>query len=191
MVISDGTVPLSYLEAKRKAQTLQVTGLLAAAPLLVTCIVSVLLMIYHRLDTGSQFSAAIAKPFKQLVFNAYDKTRFLELFWAHSPIPNPMQLSDVQNLYFGIVYICLLAALSMVGAGSQIKRKLRKVDQQIEEQLILESIRGERTRSVHEVRSSIPLAQEGWWKALHSYYVAPIIGAVIAGLILRMVFGIG
>lgn len=188
---SDGTVSLSYLEARRKAYTLQAIGFLTAAPLLITCVVSALLMIYHRLDTGTQLGSALARPFKQLVFNVYDNTRYLELFWTHSPVPNPMKLTDVQNLYFAIVYICLLVAISMIGAGRQIMRKLRKVDQQIEEQLILESIRGERTRSMHDVRRAIPLAQNDWWKALHAYYVAPIVGAVIAGIVLRVVFGIG
>ncbi|GLZ88093.1 hypothetical protein Pres01_41440 [Metapseudomonas resinovorans] len=182
---------MNYHDVKRKAHTLQIVGLTAALPLLILCLMSVLLMIYHRLDTGSQISAAIARPFKLLVYNVYDSTRYLEPLWNHAPIPNPFQLSDSQNLYFAVVYVLLLASLSMIGAGQGLKRKLRKIDDDIEEQMIKESIRGERARSLEEIRSAIPLRQDSLWKSLHSYYVAPIVGAVIAGVILRVVFGIG
>lgn len=146
-------------------------------------------MVYHRIDSGTAMGAAIARPFKTIVYNVFDNTRFLEPFWNHAPIPNPFALKDPQNIYFALVYIGLLVSASMVGAARKLYRELAGVDAQIRRQLIAESIRGERTRTVKEVRATVPIETTSWWPSFHKYYVAPIIAGVVATLIVRLIFG--
>ncbi|WP_440053836.1 YniB family protein [Pseudoalteromonas sp. T1lg65] len=178
---------MNFHEAKSKAMFKKITGIIIAFPAIISTAISVLKMLYFRLDDGTAFGGAIAKPFKQLVQFIYENTDILNLFWQHSPTPDLTDLPNKQNLYFFAVYILFFVGLAYFSSGAQLSRRLRKMRQKIEDQLIEESIKGTVRKNRQQIEESIEVPSSTIFSQFHQLYVAPFVTAVAGAIILKLV----
>lgn len=178
---------MNFKEAQKKVVAKRVIGAVVFVPAIISTVVSFLKMLYFRLDDGTQVGSAIARPFKQLVYGIYENTQFLGMFWQHSPIPNQMKFSDSQNLYFLGIYILVFVGLAFFSSGKKLSRRLYKINQKIEDQLIEESIKGSVGRSRSQIEESTQVPSSTIFSQLHQLYVAPVITAVVGAVIIKIV----
>ena len=62
---------MKYKEALRKSFIKRILGVSIALPSAISTVISILKMMYFRIDDGSMIGGAIAKPFKQFVYFIY------------------------------------------------------------------------------------------------------------------------
>ena len=178
---------MNFKEARKKVVTKRIIGAAIAVPTIISTAVSFLKMLYFRLDDGSQMGSAIARPFKQLVYWVYENTQFLGVFWRQSPTPNQMELSDPQNIYFMAIYILFFIGLAFIASGNKLSRRLFKINQKIEDQLIEESIKGSGGRSRLQIEESTQVPSSTIFSQLHQLYIAPVVTAVAGAIIIKLV----
>jgi len=178
---------LQYKEALRKSIIKKIIGVAIAVPSIISTVISILRMMYFRMDDGSMMGGIISKPLKQFVYFVYENTGYLEWFWENSPIPNFMHLKDEQNLYFLLIYFSFFVGVAFYASGSKLSLRLKKINEQIEEQIIKDSIEGQQSRSREEIENNTEIPQSSIFSQFHQLYLAPIITAIIATLILKLI----
>ncbi|MFZ8169091.1 YniB family protein [Alteromonas macleodii] len=177
---------MNFHEAKSKVWTYKIIGVLIALPAITSTIISMLKMLYFRLEDGTAMGSAIARPFKQLVSLIYENTQALVLFWQHSPTPILNDLMSRQNAYFLAVYLLFFVGLAFYSSGGRLNRRLRKINQKIEDQLIAESIREGGGRNRQQIEESIEVPPSTIFSQFHQLYLAPIVVAVVGGVFLKL-----
>jgi hypothetical protein len=177
---------MTYDQAKRKILINRLLGIPIIAISSLSSTISALKIFYFGLDSADLISNSITRAVKQLVYLAYDHTRFLEFFWIHSPTPTPRELFSSSNLVVFIIYLCIFAGLSLTGSAKTLAFRLKEIDKAIENQLIMESIQGNTPRKHSEIQKQIPISKEGWFSKFHSLYLAPIIAGLIILVIARI-----
>ena len=141
---------------------------------------------YFKIDDGSKFGGMIAAPFKKLVSLIYENTQFLSVLWEHSPMPDHMNISDINNAYFFITYAVLFIGIALKASGRKLGRRLSKIKEQIEDQIIKESLSGNLARSREEIEDAIEIPNSSIFTQFQQLYIAPIITAVIATVIVKV-----
>lgn len=177
---------MNFKEAKSRAFNKKLLGLAIVVPAIVSTIISSFKMIYFRLDDGSQLGGVIARPFKQLISLVYENTQLLNLFWRNSPIPNHMDFSEPDNVYFITIYMLFFVGLAFYASGKKLSIRLTKINEKIENQIIEESIKGSAARSREEIEGSTEIPSSSIFKQLHQLYVAPIVTAVVGALLIKL-----
>lgn len=178
---------MNYKVAKRKVIIKNMIGLAVAVPAIVSTAISFLKILYYRIDDGSQIGGVFSRPFKQFVAWIYENTRFLNLFWEHSPTPDQMHLSDPNNFYFLVIYMLFFVGLAFLASGKKLRVRLTKINQKIENQLIEESIKGDSARTREQIEQSTEIPSYSIFRQLHQLYLAPIVTAVIGAIIVKVV----
>lgn len=178
---------MNFKEAKKKLIFKRIVGLSVAVPALISTVISILRMLYFRLDDGSNMGSMIAKPFKALSLWLYENTTpLLSLFWEHSPVPNPRYFSDSQNFYFVAIYLFFFVGLAFLASGKKLSIRLVSINQKIEDQLIEESIKGSTARTRHQIEESTEIPSSSIFSQLHQLYISPVITAVVGALIIKL-----
>ena len=173
---------MNFHEAKSKVWTYKIIGVLIALPAITSTIISMLKMLYFRLEDGT----AIARPFKQLVSVVYENTQALAFFWQRSPTPILDELMSRQNVYFLVFYILVFVGLAFFTSGGNLNRRLRKINQKIEDQLIAESLKGDGGRNRQQIEDSIDVQPSTIFSQFHQLYLAPIVVAVVGGILMKI-----
>jgi len=177
---------MTYDEARKKIRTKWLLGAPIVAAASLSSIVSVLKMFYFGLDSGDPLSSAIAKPIKQLVYLAYDHTRFLEFFWIHSPIPFPRDLLASSTIASFVIYLCIFAGMGLIGSARSLSARLAEIDKEIENELIRESVKGSAPRKREEIQAQVSVPKPGWFSQFHTLYLAPIIVGLVVAVIAKL-----
>lgn len=180
---------MNIREAEKSATIKILAGIIVFIAAAITCAISIMLLLYHGLDDGTQFGRTLSYPFKRLVAAAYANTSWLHWLWNIAPVPSLRDILSKGNFGLLFVYICLLVGAGLCSSGTATLRRIRKIKLDIEEQLITESIRGEVVRSREQIVESIQIPESSTLEKAHSLYIAPTIVAIVTGLILK--FGLG
>lgn len=175
---------MHYQEARKRSIVKKILGAAIAIPALISTVISFLKMVYFRLDDGTQFGAALARPFKQAVSWIYEQTQFLIFFWDHSPVPDQLNLSEVQNLYALIIYSGIFVGVALYASGRKMAARLAVINEKIEDQLIEESVKGANGRSREEVERTTAIPSNSVFAQAHQLYLAPVIvGVIVAAVV--------
>lgn len=142
------------------------------------------------MDDSTPLAAITVQPIKNLVSLIYQHTSLLLPFWNHSPTPDFMQLWTRENIWFLSIYISIFVGAAFITSAKQVFKKLKKIRDQIEEQIMTDSIKGNMKRSRKEIEDSIALPSSSIFSQAHQLYIAPIVTAIIGGLVLKLFFGI-
>jgi hypothetical protein len=177
---------MTYDQAKRKILINRLLGIPIIVIASLSSTISALKMFYFGLDSADPISSSITRVVKQLVYLAYDHTRFLEFFWVHSPTPTPRELFSSSNLAVFIIYLGVFMGLSLTGSARALAFRLKEIDKAIENQLIMESIQGNAPRKRREIQKQTPISKEGWFSKFHSLYLAPIIVGLVVLVIAKI-----
>ncbi|WP_426358222.1 YniB family protein [Pseudocolwellia sp. HL-MZ19] len=177
---------MNYRNALHRSRIKRIVGFFIGILALISLVVSLLKFLYYRIDDGSKFGAIIAKPFKNAVSLIAENTQFLNVFWENSPVPNHLDISEPANIYFLFTYVILFVGLALKASGNKMSVRLAKIRDQIEDQLIKESLSGGGARSRQEIEDSIEVPNSNLFTQFQQLYFAPIITAIIAGVIIKL-----
>lgn len=177
---------MNYKEAKNTALVRKLAGLSIALPAILSSVISLLKMIYFRISDGSQLGEMIARPFRMLVSFVYENTRFLNFFWENSPTPDIKHLLVIENYMFLTIYVAIFVGFAFYASGSKLSARLREINEKIENQMIQESIKGERARTREEIESSTNIPTPNIFTQFHTLYLAPVITGIIVAVILKL-----
>jgi len=178
---------MHYQEARKWLIIKKILGAAIAIPALISTVISFLKMIYFRLDDGTQLGAALAQPFKMIVFWVYEKTQFLNFFWDHSPVPDQLNLSDIQNLYALIIYFGIFVGAALYASGHKMGARLAIIKVKIEDQLIEESVTGFNKRTREEIEQSMVIPSNSIFSQVHQLYLAPVVAGVVVATIIAII----
>lgn len=177
---------MTYYEARKKILTKWLLGAPIVAAASLSSIVSASKMFYFGLDSGDLLSNALAKPIKQLVYLVYDHTRFLELFWTHSPIPNPKDPLTSGTIASLAIYFCIFVGMGLIGSARSLSARLAEIDKEIENELIRESLWGRAPRGRGEIQAQVSVPKPKWLSQFHTLYLAPIIVGLVVTVIAKL-----
>lgn len=177
---------MNYREAKAKSLSRKLIGAAIILPSITSTSISILKMFYYRLDDGTQFGAAISRPFKNLVFWVYDNTNFLSVFWKYSPIPDQMNIKEPQNLYFLLIYLMIFLGIAFFSSGKKLARRISLINENIENQIIKESIKSNRARTRQQIEQETVIPTNSIFSQFHQLYLAPVVTAVIGAVLAKL-----
>ena len=178
---------MNFQEAQKKVFIKRVAGAAIGIPALISTVVSVLKMLYYRIDDGTQLGGAIARPLKSLVSWAYENThQYNEWFWNYSPTPDHLNLAKSENAYFIGIYLLIFVGTALFASGNKLARRLSKLREKIEDQVIAESIKGEKARSREQIERESEIPEYSIFSQFHQLYLAPIVVALVAALLLKL-----
>lgn len=181
---------MNFKEAKRKVMLKRTVGLSIVVLTLISTVVSIFKVLYLRLDNGSDVGGVLSSPFKALAYLVYENTTpLLSKFWAYSPVPNLKDLSDVQNIYFFVVYLFFFVGVAFLVSGKELSIRLKLINQQIENKLISESRSGYSARARSEIENSEEISSPSIFDRFHKLYLAPVIVAVVGAVIIKYLGG--
>ncbi|MCL2524893.1 MAG: YniB family protein [Betaproteobacteria bacterium] len=177
---------MTYDEARKKVFIKWLLGVPIVAAASLSSVVSVLKMFYFSLDSGDPLTNAIAKQIKQLVYFAYDHTRFLEFFWTYSPTPTPKDLLASSTITSFFIYLCIFVGLWLIESARKLSARLAEIDKEIENQLIKESIKGSAPRRRDEIQAQVSIPKSSRFSQFHALYLAPIIVGLVVAVIVKI-----
>lgn len=177
---------VNFKDAKSKSVRKRLLGAAITIPAVVSTGVSFLKMIYFRLDDGSQLGSMIARPFKELTSWAYQHTPYLNFFWEHSPLPDHLNFSEVQNYYFLAIYLLIFIGAALYASGAKLSYRLAKISEKIEDQILEESIKGTAARSREEIERSTEIPSNSVFSQFHQLYLAPVVTALLGAALVKI-----
>ncbi|MBE4390714.1 yfeABCD locus regulator [Vibrio parahaemolyticus] len=177
---------MNYKEALNKSRVKRVLGVIIAMLALCSVAISLLKFLYWGLDDGSKLGSALSEPVKRIISIIYENTQFLNVLWNYSPIPNHLDLINIDNLYFFLTYAVLFVGVALKASGDKLAKRLAKIHEQIEDQLIKESMSGNTARSRKEIEDSVEIPNTSIFTQFQQLYIAPIVTAVVAGILLKL-----
>lgn len=178
---------MNFKQAKKKIILKRILGLFIGIPSLISTVVSLLRMIYFRLDDSSQLGEVISPPLKLIVLWAHENTQqYIGWFWSHSPTPDLRNLTDLENVYFLGIYLLIFVGMAFWASGTKLARRLRQISRKIENQIIEESIKGERARGREQIEKETVIPENSILSQIHQLYLAPIIVGLIIALLVKL-----
>jgi hypothetical protein len=177
---------VTYKEALTKSRLKRIVGIVIVVIAFVSTVVSLLRMLYFGLDDGPNLGTVFARPFKNLVILVHKNTQFLDFFWSYSPTPSLANISDSENIKFGVVYLSCFFGAALYASGNKLAMRLRNIDERIENQFIEESISGQRVRTREEIRASAEIPNSSIFTQIHQLYFAPVVTTIIGGILLAI-----
>lgn len=178
---------MTYHEARKKIFIYWLLG----APILIgasiSSIISILKMFYFGFDDGNPLSGAIARFIRHVVHLAYEHTHvFLDFFWTYSPIPAPKNLLSNGTIASFVIYLGIFFGMALIKSARALSARLAKIDIEVENQLIKESIRGSVSRRRDEIQAQIMMPKPGFFSQFQTLYLAPIITGLIVAVIVKI-----
>ena len=181
---------MSYEEARRLIRIKRLLGIAILAVASPVTAISLLKFLYFGLDDGGLLFAGVALSLKRMVYAIYERTQFLSLVWAHAPIPDPQRLASTSNFWFLVSYLSMFVGIAIFRSGNELAARLRRIEKQIEDELIRLSMRSGERRTREQMQESIEIPQSPVWGRIHELYLAPIVVGLIlavAAKLLRLV----
>jgi len=154
---------MNYNDAVLKSRYRTIAGVVVSAAASLSTTISVLRLIYFGIDDRTRIASV--SYFKQSVYDIYNHTRFLDWFWKNCPRPNLNRYSDLDNVYFLLIYYAVFVGLALYSSGNEIDKELSKIN--------------------HLKQASIDLADGRIITQIHQLFFAPIIVTFIGTVLLR------
>lgn len=178
---------MNYKQAKSKSRVKKLVGVAVFLTATISTAISLLKLIYFRLDDGSELGGMLARPVQSIVYWIYENTQYFSFFWNNSPTPNPFDYTLIDNVYFLIIYILPFIGLALYSSGKKLTIRLKKINIKIENQLIEESLKGDSGRTRNELESAVSIPKQTIWSQFHTLYLAPILVGLFIAIILKII----
>jgi YniB-like protein len=145
-----------------------------------------LVYIHGSLDSGGPLLAQASNMLKRLVYGIYERTRLLDLVWRNAPVPNPSQPLALGNFGFLGAYATTFFGASLIRSANRLARRLAKLKEEIEDEVMRQSVSGTRKRTRADIESEVKVPNTPFWKEIHTLYVAPLIVGLILWLLSKL-----
>ena len=176
----------TYQQAGRVAVLKRVLGWVVFIPALLSTVVSLLNFIYSQSKQTQGINAVMLDFLHVMIDMIRFNTPFLNVFWHNSPVPAVGQGLSGANLMFAVIYILIFVGLALQASGARMSRQVRHIREGVEDQMILEQARGSEGRTRAQVEERIILPRHTIFLQVFSLYILPVVIAVIAWLVLKL-----
>jgi len=170
---------MAYEDAKRRIRVKRILGIV----IWMLCFFAWLILTMRALD-ASHYSLA---PIRSIIIWIYENVPLFPIVWHYAPVIDQMSREAVIAIY-ALVFGGFAVAGWLFQSARVLAARLRRIDEQIEDQIIQESIRPGPKRSIVAIRHEIVVPKPSVWNLLHKTYLAPlmvqVVGAILAVLIL-------
>lgn len=180
---------MNYITAKQTIALRRLYGFTLVVLSAIVVIIGLLKFLYSGLDSGGPLLVPLAQFIKRLVNAVYTSTQFLSPIWNNAPIPDPQAPLSSSSMGFMLWYFGVFLGASIVSSANKLAARLRHINEQIENQLIHESMLASNRRTRAQIEDAIPIPQHPIWKELHTLYIAPLVVGMLL-LIVGKVFGL-
>lgn len=116
---------MNYHDAVLKSRYRKIAGLILSILASLSTAISVMRVIYFGIDDRTRIASV--SYFKQAVYDIYSNTRFLDWFWDNCPRPNLNSYSDLDNVFFLMIYYVVFIGLALYSSGREVDKELSKI----------------------------------------------------------------
>ncbi len=165
---------MTYQQAGRIAIIKQLLGWVIFIPALLSTVVSVINFIHYR----ALQSHAVSTMMLDFIYLMTDmvrlNTRFLNIFWHNSPVPDPERGLSSANFMFLVIYVLIFVGMVLHTTGTRIARQVERIREGIEDQLILERAKGNEGYLCEQLEEKIILPRHSIFSRVFTLYILPI-----------------
>ncbi len=177
---------MTYQQAGRVAVLKRILGWVVFIPALLSTIISLLNFVYEHSKAQQGINAVMLDFVHVMVDMVRFNTSFLNMFWYNSPVPVLGQGVTSANIVFFIIYWLIFVGLALQASGARMSRQVKHIREGIQDQLILEQAKGAEGRTKQQIEERIVLPRHTIFVQYFPLYILPIILAVIAYFILKL-----
>jgi hypothetical protein len=161
-------------------------GWVVFIPALLSTIISLLNFVYEHSKAQQGINAVMLDFVHVMVDMVRFNTSFLNMFWYNSPVPVLGQGVTSANIVFFIIYWLIFVGLALQASGARMSRQVKHIREGIQDQLILEQAKEGEGRTKQQIEERIVLPRHTIFVQYFPLYILPIILAVIAYFILKL-----
>ena len=177
---------MTYQQAGRVAVLKRILGWVVFIPALLSTIISLLNFVYEHSKAQQGINAVMLDFVHVMVDMVRFNTSFLNMFWYNSPVPVLGQGVTSANIVFFIIYWLIFVGLALQASGARMSRQVKHIREGIQDQLILEQAKEGEGRTKQQIEERIVLPRHTIFVQYFQLYILPIILAVIAYFILKL-----
>lgn len=177
---------MTYQQAGRVAVLKRILGWVVFIPSLLSTIISLLNFVYEHSKAQQGINAVMLDFVHVMVDMVRFNTSFLNMFWYNSPVPVLGQGVTSANIVFFIIYWLIFVGLALQASGARMSRQVKHIREGIQDQLILEQAKEGEGRTKQQIEERIVLPRHTIFVQYFPLYILPIILAVIAYFILKL-----
>lgn len=177
---------MTYQQAGRVAVLKRILGWVVFIPALLSTIISLLNFVYEHSKAQQGINAVMLDFVHVMVDMVRFNTSFLNMFWYNSPVPVLGQGLTTANIVFFIIYWLIFVGLALQASGARMSRQVKHIREGIQDQLILEQAKEGEGRTKQQIEERIVLPRHTIFVQYFPLYILPIILAVIAYFILKL-----
>lgn len=177
---------MTYQQAGRVAVLKRIIGWVVFIPALLSTGISLLNFVYEHSKAQQGINAVMLDFVHVMVDMVRFNTSFLNMFWYNSPVPSLGLGVTTANIMFFIIYWLIFVGLALQASGARMSRQVRHIREGIQDQLILEQAKGSEGRTKQQIEERIILPRHTIFLQYFPLYILPIILAVIAYFILKL-----
>ncbi|ORM53722.1 hypothetical protein HA41_07645 [Pantoea conspicua] len=174
---------MTYQQAGRIAILKRVAGWVIFLLALLSTIISVLSFMFKHSEKQPGIDAVMLDFVHVMIDMIRFNTPFLNVFWHNSPVP---AFNGQMNLGFWLIYILIFVGLALESSGARMGRQARHIKEGIEDQLILEQVKGSEGRTRQQLEEKVRVPRHTIFLQIFPLYVLPIVIAVAGYFVLSL-----
>lgn len=177
---------MTYQQARYIAAIKRIMGWMIFLPALLSTMISLLYFAAKQTKQVSQSISAVVTDLVQLVLDvARFNTPFFELFWQKSPVPHFSAGLDKNNLAFFVIYFLIFVGMALNASSARMLRQVRYIREGLEDQMILEQMKGEAGRDLQQLEQQIELPSHTILRQYVILYLLPLFFVVMGFFLFR------
>ncbi|MBN3069337.1 YniB family protein [Pectobacterium brasiliense] len=177
---------MTYQQAGRIAVVKRIAGWILFIPALLSTFVSLANYLYAYTQKKQGIDAVLLDFVHLMVDMVRFNTPFLNIFWYNSPVPDFTRFFSGATLMFWLIYILIFVGLALQVSGARMSRQAKAIKEGIEDQLILEKMKGDDGNTRETLESRVVVPGHTIFVQFFPLYILPVIVAGIGYLVLRL-----
>jgi hypothetical protein len=177
---------MTYQQAGRVAVLKRILGWVIFIPALLSTVISLLNFFYEQTKAEKGINAVMIDFVHVMVDMAKFNTPFLNVFWYNAPQPVLGQGVTSANIMFILIYWLIFVGLALQASGARMSRQVRHIREGVQDQLILEQTKGTEARTQQQIEERIVIPRHTIFLQFFPLYILPIIIAIVAYFVLKL-----
>ncbi|MDR3433850.1 MAG: YniB family protein [Rouxiella aceris] len=178
---------MTYQQAGRVAVLKRIVGWIIFIPALLSTLISLLNFVYEHSKTKQGINAVMMDFVHVMVDMVKFNTPFLNVFWDNAPLPVLGQGVTSANIMFIVIFWLIFVGLALQTSGARMSRQVRHIRENVQDQLIMEQAKEGEARTKEQIEQRIVIPRHSIFMQYFPLYILPIIIAVIAYFVLKLI----
>jgi hypothetical protein len=178
---------MTYQQAGRVAVLKRIVGWIIFIPALLSTLISLLNFVYEHSKTKQGINAVMMDFVHVMVDMVKFNTPFLNVFWYNAPLPVLGQGVTSANIMFIVIFWLIFVGLALQTSGARMSRQVRHIRESVQDQLIMEQTKEGEARTQEQIEQRIVIPRHSIFMQYFPLYILPIIIAVIAYFVLKLI----